>query len=616
MVTQLIYCIIALLLFTIQEPGTLARYSPASTFLLAAAVFLAYCGLCKLAFLRLERDMVRYGSAGHIAVRYRKAETRLAMFALVALSIYTYVLNIKYYLRALPGFEQSLTFSGLFGLGLYLLHLTVVWLAGYSVHHHIYHVRTGRFGYVLSNLRFYAALLIPWLLISLLADLLQLIPESQHWSFLTTDAGQLLLFGVLLCGFLLFSPWLVVRLWRCTPLPRSSIRDELEGFCSKYRFKLANFLFWPIFAGDTLSAAIMGILPRLRYILITPSLLALLNLDELRAVVAHEMGHIRRYHIPFYLMLFLGYSFLAYSLDGVMTLLLLKLDFMLDWALSPESGELTLFSIATSLPAILLLLLYFRYLFGFFMRNSERQADLYAMGVIGHPFTLISSLQKIAIHSGHIEDLPSWHHYSIRQRIQFLLRCQDNPALIRKHDRKLYGAAALFLLLVLALAGAGFQFNKTPLAKTWQSDVQLRIIEHHLQAEPEDANLYAVYGGLLLERGDVRNAEHILQKLLVLRPDDPRGLNNLAWLYATSPPPFYRPEAALTLALKAAALEPDSAVLDTLAEAYYANGRYVEALESIQEAIRKQPPNMQYLLQQKQKFQNALSDTGRSSGDR
>ena len=169
---------------------------------------------------------------------------------------------------------------------------------------------------------------------------------------------------------------------------------------------------------------------------------------------------------------------------------------------------------------------------------------------------------------------------------------------------------------MLALAVAGLQFNKTPLAKAWQSDVQLRIIEHHLQAEPEDEKLYAVYGGLLLERGDVRNAEHILQKLLVLRPDDPQGLNNLAWLYATSPPPYYRPEEALTLALKAAALEPDSAVLDTLAEAYYVNGRYAEALTSIQEAIQKQPRNMQYLLLQKQKFQNALSDTRRSSGDR
>ena len=44
-------------------------------------------------------------------------------------------------------------------------------------------------------------------------------------------------------------------------------------------------MYWPIFAGDTLTAAIMGILPRLRYILITRSLLDLLEIDELKAKI-------------------------------------------------------------------------------------------------------------------------------------------------------------------------------------------------------------------------------------------------------------------------------------------------------------------------------------------
>jgi Zn-dependent protease with chaperone function len=56
---------------------------------------------------------------------------------------------------------------------------------------------------------------------------------------------------------------------------------------------------WPIFEGRMLTAGIMGLVPRYRYILITESLMDVLSIEELKAVVAHEMGHAKYRHLLF-----------------------------------------------------------------------------------------------------------------------------------------------------------------------------------------------------------------------------------------------------------------------------------------------------------------------------
>jgi Zn-dependent protease with chaperone function len=614
MYSQLIYFIIALLLLSLEQPGTQALRPPALTALFTAALFCVYVVLCRLAFVPLQAALQRGATAARLTLVYHRILARLNLLVLVVLTIYIYVFDVKFYLQAIPGFEESLTVSGLVGLSVYVLHLGVIWFWSHPFCQQVQGTTLTRWDFVWGNVQFYLALLIPWVLISLVSDAFQVLPKAFRWRFLATDLGQLLLFSLILLGFLAFSPWLVVRLWKCRPLPPSLPREVLEEFCHEHRFRVGDFMFWPILAGEAITAGIIGILPRLRYILMTPSLLALLDTTELQAVAAHEMGHVRRYHIYFYLVFFLGYSVLAYSLQDVLLLLLLKQKVVLNWVISPGSQDLTLFSIVYSLPLVALMVIYFRYIFGFFMRNSERQADIYALELIGHPVTLISSLQKIAVASGHIHDLPSWHHFSIRQRIEFLLGCWRNPELMRRHHRKLYGTAALFLLLVIVLATAGFHFKESVLAKTWQAEVATTILKHRFEMQGGKEDLYGVLGGLLLEQGRFGEAKGLLQKRLEYAPNDPQTLNNLAWLYATAPPPVFDPQAALHLALQAARLQPDGYVLDTLAEAYYVNGRYAEALATIRQAIALRPEKIKYFQEQEAKFEKALAGNSNRDG--
>lgn len=81
---------------------------------------------------------------------------------------------------------------------------------------------------------------------------------------------------------------------------------------------------------------------------------------------------------------------------------------------------------------------------------------------------------------------------------------------------------------------------------------------------------------------------------LKIAPDSAIIQNNLAWLYATCEDPRYRnPALALKHAMRAVQLTQGRAPssLDTLAAAFYANGRYQEAAEAEARAVQLDPHN-------------------------
>lgn len=607
MYTQLLYYITALLIFSIPQPGSRDLQPPHETVFLVAGAFLLFVLICRVSFHSLRRASAEEILRPVVSLRFRRIQGTLSVLALCFLAIHVYVFHIKSYLRMLPWVDRSLTLMDLLGLGIFILHLCVVWFFSHPIYQRIHRSHISKAAYFKGHLSFSVAVLIPWLIISIVSDVLHAIGSE---TFLHTEAGQILLAYSLLICFVLLAPPLVVTVWGCESIEPGPLRSELEAFCTRYRFRVADFKLWPIFGGEMLTAGIFGILPRLRYILITRGLLTILNTNELHAVMAHEMGHVRRHHMIFYLLLFSAFMALTFSFNDGMFLIILTQTGAINRLLTPDHGHLTLFSLIYNLPFVFLLLIYFRFVFGFFMRNSERQADAFALELMGHPGGLVSSLRKIAYYSGRTEDVPSWHHFSIRQRINFLNDCYSDPTLIRRHNRKLYGAAAVFFLAVSALCFAGNYLDKTEFYRHRELEARVALAEVDLRRNPDNPLRLAEYGGLLFELGRFQQAGSVLEEALDLSPDNPPILNNLAWLYATSPPPYFDPHKALELAVRAAELNPVPYVLDTLAEAYFVNSRYEDALKAIESALEMESKERGEFLQRKQKIEDALRNSG------
>ena len=121
-------------------------------------------------------------------------------------------------------------------------------------------------------------------------------------------------------------------------------------------------------------------------------------------------------------------------------------------------------------------------------------------------------------------------------------------------------------------------YQKAVEIKPDYADAQLNLVEAHM-------NL----GNILGQQGRMDEAMIHYQKALQIEPADPEVQNNLAWLLATCPQASLRNgNKAVELARQANALTggENPAILHTLAAAFAEAGRFAEAVETAQRALR------------------------------
>jgi Flp pilus assembly protein TadD len=119
-------------------------------------------------------------------------------------------------------------------------------------------------------------------------------------------------------------------------------------------------------------------------------------------------------------------------------------------------------------------------------------------------------------------------------------------------------------------------------------EAAIRHFEHALRLDPEYVGAHTNLGAALLLGGKPAEAVRHFRQTLLARPDDGDALYNLAWLLATYADPTIRdPGEAVRLAERASRLtdRKDATVLDVLAAAYAAAGRFDEAVATARAAL-------------------------------
>ncbi len=609
MYTNFIYFIVVLLIFSTQQPSLAPRLSLSLTLGASLALIAIFAFINRQVFKRLLARISGISSGPYLAVLYHTSVTRQSLLALIFFCLQVYLLDIKSQLISIPVIRTSFTLQGLVALGLFLLHLAIVWFYSHECHCRFSTVRCSKSSMVVANLKFNLAILLPWFLISGVVDLLQLAPGGVLTQRLSTPLGMILFFALLLVFFILFAPLLVVRLWNCRPLPPGARRSFIEKFCQEQDFQIREIVLLPGSGGLSLTAGVMGILRYCRYLLVTEGLLNILDDDELSAVLAHEMGHVKERHLLFYLLFLLGYLVLATPISALSDHLVFASIPPRLMLFLPESARLTCLSLLYTLPLLFLLVLYFRFLFGFFIRNFERQADLYVFSVLRRPYPLISALEKVSLHSGNIRDVPSWHHFSIKQRVDYLLAADSRPSLIRRHRLKLRKGLTAYLVGLALVGTMGYLYQVGTFGKTFNEYLHLRALTNLVQLEPDNALWRFDLGTLHYQHNNLPEATRELKLALELDPQNPEIMNNLAWILATSKEePFFQPGPALRLAERAAQVSPKPHILDTLAQAFHVNGMKREALATAERALAAASGDRSYYSEQVEKFRSIMEN--------
>ena len=569
--------------------------------LLSGWVSLALFLLLVVVYARIARTLFGKRTALHSA-GYFSTEKKMSFLAVAFFAAVLFLCDAKYYMSWLSLKGKAPALINIAGLGLFLLFFMVMWRAARRSYQEVFGREYTPAGFLVSNIRANLPIVLPWIVLSLLSDMVAFLPWPALQDVLRSEWGDLVFFGLFLFFVLLFFPPLVRLLWGCKTLEDGEVRRGLVDFCKKQHFS-AEIYMWPLFEGRALTAGVMGIVPGLRYILVTPALIESLNLEELEAVVAHEIGHVKKMHLLLYLFLIGGFSVFAGYLSEPILSYFLSRNFFYTILTSGNISPETLLTIFGGGPVLVLMILYFRYLFGYFLRNFERQADLQVFPLIGNSRALIAAFEKIATISGDIRDQPSWHHFGIGERVDYLEKCERDPSLIHRHDRKV--RLSLIGYLIVCVLGVMLlkQLPVDQFSQKYQEMYTEAMILQKAKTEPNKALWFRLTGDMMAKKKMDMQALTAYGKALALEPTNPEIMNNLAWLYLTSEDLGLRdPLRALTLARSAAIIQPRGFVLDTLATAYWANGFLEEAVDTEKQAAFADPGEQLYYLSQIQRF--------------
>jgi tetratricopeptide (TPR) repeat protein len=359
-----------------------------------------------------------------------------------------------------------------------------------------------------------------------------------------------------------------------------------------------------------ITAGVMGLVARFRYILVTDALLSILTPDEVDQVIAHEIGHVKHKHLILYLLFFIGFMLISYTIYPLSELLLFSKGPLLAAIKTFHLDPFKALNVFYGSVLVVCIIIYFRFIFGYFIRNFERQADIFVFQLFPSARPLISTFDKITANSGQPADKPNWHHFSIQQRIDYLWRCEKSPQWIFHHTRKVTKSIAAFVVIFIILAIASYQLNQMVFDKG-RRHLNVNVLEAYLGQKEEkstnDALLYWIVGNTYFDRNNLERAATAYEASLALSPDNPDTLNNLAWLLATSKDTdIYNPQRSLELAQKAISLKKAPHIWDTLAECLFANGLIDEAIAAERQAIEMNPDDYELYEKQLTKFENAL----------
>ena len=307
----------------------------------------------------------------------------------------------------------------------------------------------------------------------------------------------------------LFAPVVIRHIWDTIPLPAGEVREHMLDLCRRHRVNVREVLVWRT-AGGMINAAVMGLIAPLRYILLTDALLENVKRDEVEAVMAHELGHVRRHHM-FWLVA------AAVTGLGVLELFFTTIFFsalsglMLLRDMVPATGTILREQWLESDHALLLPTLFCTFpawvvLFGWVSRRAERQADTFAVQHLTQRMadddadaespprvrpeavaTMVGALQRVADLNHMPVKRHNWRHGSIAWRQGYLRTLIGKPIDQLPIDRQMRHIKAATLVAILIIAATYGLFVQLEPRDTTQgynpAPAPQRIAQHALHED-------------------------------------------------------------------------------------------------------------------------------------
>lgn len=261
--------------------------------------------------------------------------------------------------------------------------------------------------------------------------------SASRWEFVSGAISWLGLVVVMMVA-----PAILRAAWDLVLVGPGSLRELAEGMCRQYGVRVRGPYLWRTH-GTLVNAAILGVAWPFRYLLFSDAMLDRFTPEQVEAVMAHEIAHVRERHI-----LWIGLS-------------LASAAFSLPWLFEPLLAPAS--DTTTTVLVDIALLLVLACCFGFVSRRFEWQADAFAVRHLsqrlfpGQPVIaidasriMVSTLTNVAAQNGISVTRFSFRHGSIATRCNNVMALAERPADRLWPDRAARGIKLVSIVLLTA----------------------------------------------------------------------------------------------------------------------------------------------------------------------
>lgn len=223
-------------------------------------------------------------------------------------------------------------------------------------------------------------------------------------------------------GVMTLAPMLLRFVLPVKPLPDGRLRRRLLSLARDARVGVDQVFLWRTGGNAFVNAMAVGIARPFRYVFLTDALLNTMREDEVVAVFAHELGHLKHRHLLWLLGFVLSFQVLVLAI----------------WQIAAYVPD------GTSAEAFLAAILagYGFVLFGYVSRRFERQADDFAARHTD-PELISSVLLKLDVGSRRAMQKGSLRYFSIERRVREILLSHSHPEVRREFAHELRRSLAL-----------------------------------------------------------------------------------------------------------------------------------------------------------------------------
>jgi Zn-dependent protease with chaperone function len=273
--------------------------------------------------------------------------------------------------------------------------------------------------------------------------------DPESWRLGGMIAGAALIF--------LLVPVIVPPMLGLRRLAPGALREDLESLATDARVGISEIWVWPT-QGLVANAAVMGLFPRLRCVMLSDALLECMPREQVRAVMAHELGHVARRHLPWLVLVVLA----CWAAAAAVAEPLARAAFE-RLALQAADDEIERLAHWVALAREIAMIVAALAAFGWISRRFERQADTYAVQLLSARAgrtdaspeavdAMVGALGSIAFLNHVPKERSSWRHGSIRWRQDYLRALAGRPHGALAIDRIVRALCWIALLVVVLSA--------------------------------------------------------------------------------------------------------------------------------------------------------------------